>query len=66
MTLEVGNCYGLLVYTYCLSVNVSAGTDIGRGSLKQYSDLQLLLLWGLSDQSLWTYGHAWGKSPRHA
>ena len=35
MTLEVGNCYGLLVYTYCLSVNVGAGTDIGRGSLKQ-------------------------------
>ena len=35
MTLEEGNCYDLLVYTYCLSVNVSAGTDVGRGSLKQ-------------------------------
>ena len=35
MTLEVGNCYGLLVYTYCLSVDVDTGTDIGRGSLKQ-------------------------------
>ena len=27
---------------------------------------RLLLLWGLFDQSLWTYGHAWGKSPIHA
>ena len=24
-----------LVYTYCLSVNVSAGTDAGHGSLEQ-------------------------------
>ena len=31
----------------------------------QYSYLQLLLLWELSDQSLWTYWHAWGKSSRH-
>ena len=56
------------MYTYCLSVNISAGTDVGRGSLKQpaISYLQLLSLRGLSDQSLWMYGHAWGKSPRHA
>ena len=33
MTLEEGNCYDQFVYTYCLSVNVSAGTDVGRGSL---------------------------------
>ena len=33
---------------------------------RQYSYRQLLSLWGLSDQSLWMYGHAWGKSPRHA
>ena len=33
---------------------------------RQYSYLQLLLLWGLSDQTLRTYGHAWGESPRHA
>ena len=33
---------------------------------RQYSYLQSLSLWGLSDQSLWMYGHAWGKSPRHA
>ena len=26
----------------------------------QYSYLQLLLLWELSHQSLWMYGHAWG------
>ena len=32
---------------------------------RQYSYLQPLSLWGLSDQSLWMYGHAWGKSPRH-
>ena len=35
MTLEEGNCYDELVYTYCLSFNVSAGTDVGRGSLIQ-------------------------------
>ena len=35
MTLEEGNCYDKLVYTYCLNVNVSAGTDVGRDSLKQ-------------------------------
>ena len=33
---------------------------------RQYSYLQLLSLWGLSDQILWMYGYAWGKSPRHA
>ena len=26
---------------------------------RQYSYLQLLSLWRLSDQSLWMYGHAW-------
>ena len=31
---------------------------------RQYSYLQLLSLWGLSDQSLRMYAHAWGKSPR--
>ena len=35
-------------------------------SNRQYSYPQLLLRWGLFDQSLWTYGHAWGKSPIHA
>ena len=30
---------------------------------RQYSYIQLL---SLSDQSLWMYAHAWGKSPRHA